>query len=274
MADTGAQYDWQRKDYRAFELGDVLGRAFSLLRRYFFPFFLAALLIVGVPSFAAIVTMMLGIGTGASAAVSAPSWFGFAIFFVLLIVGSVLLPAAVIYAALKGWSGSPISMRQSLGVMFRRFFSLLGLGILAGLGIALGFAFLIVPGIILYCGWYVAVAVLVMEKTSVTDALSRSWELTRGYKWQVFAVVLIAVVISTLIGIVGSIPAFVLGFQSAELGVTTSEINVTFGVAQVFSSLADIIAQLISALIAASTYYELRRVKEGVGVGAIADIFG
>ena len=272
------QYDWQRKDYRSFEFGDVIGRAFSLLRQHFIPFVLTALLIVGVPTLIAILILMLAMGVNeASSVAAAPLWIGFVISVVGTIVGAILLPAAIIFAALRGWTGEPVSMRQSVKVMLGRFWSLLGLGILSGLAIAIGFILLIIPGLILYAGWFVVVAVLVMEKTSPTEAMSRSWELTSGYKWQTFGIFVITAIIGMVIGVIASIPGIALGVQSSfefQSGVSTT---VGFGVgsiiAQVFSTFGEIIAQLITALIIASTYFELRRVKEGVAMNSIADIF-
>lgn len=270
--DAAPQYDWQRTDVRRFEFGDVLGRAFSLLGRHFLPFFITALVIIGLPALLAVAGLLVGMGSGGGV-VSATAMVGFVISVVAALVGAILLPAAVIYAALRGWSGNPVSMRESVGVMLRRFFSLLGLGILAGIGIFIGLILFIVPGFILICGWYVAVAAMVMERKGVTASLSRSWELTKGYKGQIFGLVLVVFVISLLISAVFSVPALMMGEGAVALGEQPADVGVGVVVAQILSVLGDIVSNLVGALVAASAYFELRRVREGVTLDSIADIF-
>ena len=68
---------------------------------------------------------------------------------------------------------------------------LLGAGLLAGLGIALGFLLLIVPGLYLITIWAVVAPVIVVEKPGVFAAFGRSRELVRGHGWTVFGIVLI-----------------------------------------------------------------------------------
>jgi hypothetical protein len=61
-----------------------------------------------------------------------------------------------------------------------RFWAAVGLGILSSLGIGLGLVLLIVPGVILFARWSIALPVLLAEGTGITEALGRSWEETEG----------------------------------------------------------------------------------------------
>jgi hypothetical protein len=70
-----------------------------------------------------------------------------------------------------------------------------GLSILSGLGIVLGLVVLIVPGIILIVRWLLAYAILVSEDTTVTGALSESWQRTGAHFWALLAGVLIVLLI-------------------------------------------------------------------------------
>ncbi len=64
-------------------------------------------------------------------------------------------------------------------------------GIIAGIGIVVGFILVIVPGLYLITVWSVAAPVVVLERPGVLAALSRSRQLVRGNGWQVFGVILV-----------------------------------------------------------------------------------
>lgn len=124
-------------------------------------------------------------------------------------------------------------------------------GIVAGVGIVIGFVLLIVPGLILITIWSVAAPVVVLERPGVFAALARSRELVRGNGWQVFCVIL---VLDILVVIVGS--GIELGADSAGSGVGI--------VARV---IVGVLSAPLSALAAAVLYFELR----GAFVPALAD---
>lgn len=73
----------------------------------------------------------------------------------------------------------------------------------------LGFLLLIIPGIILSLGFAVVYPVAVFEKGSATDALRRSWQLTKGHRGNIFGasfiIGLLMAVISLAIGGAASI---------------------------------------------------------------------
>ena len=64
-------------------------------------------------------------------------------------------------------------------------------GIVAGVGIVIGFVLIIVPGLILITIWSVAAPVVVLERPARPGALRRSRELVRGNGWQVFGVIFV-----------------------------------------------------------------------------------
>jgi len=71
----------------------------------------------------------------------------------------------------------------------------LGIAILVGLGVMVGLTLLIVPGIILFLRWCVAVPVLVQERQGVLASMGRSAALTQGNRWALFGLFLIVVII-------------------------------------------------------------------------------
>lgn len=100
---------------------------------------------------------------------------------------------------------------QSVGQLFGRVTPVLAplilASILAAIGIGIGLILLIVPGLILMTLWAVVAPVILVERTGVFAAFSRSMALVKGSAWQVFAVIviffLIAWVVSILLAAIG-----------------------------------------------------------------------
>lgn len=120
-------------------------------------------------------------------------------------------------------------------------------GIAAGVGIAIGIVLLVVPGLILATVWSVAAPVVVLERPGGLRALRRSRELVRGNAWNVFAVILLLVI---LVGAVSSGIDF--GAESAGAGVGL-----------VVRVIVGVLTAPISALAAAVLYFDLRGVSVG-----------
>lgn len=122
-------------------------------------------------------------------------------------------------------------------------------GLLAGLGIALGFVLLIVPGLFLLTIWSVIAPVIVLERTGVIEAFGRSRELVRGNGWQVFGVIvcvfLIIVVTRTVLGAIA-------------VGIDDSVVMRTL-----FDVLGSTVTAPVVALVASVIYFHLKGIKDG-----------
>jgi hypothetical protein len=85
---------------------------------------------------------------------------------------------------------------------------LIGFGILAGIGIAIGFVLLVIPGLILLTFWSVGAPAIVVEGVGPIEAFGRSWQLVRGQAWSVFGVLLlvflIVVIAEAILGAIGA----------------------------------------------------------------------
>lgn len=92
-------------------------------------------------------------------------------------------------------------------------------GIVVAIGVAVGFILIVVPGLILLTLWSVAAPVVVLERTGVFDSLGRSRELVRGNGWQVFGVIF---VLFFLILIVGSGVELAASSASSAAGLVAS----------------------------------------------------
>lgn len=86
-----------------------------------------------------------------------------------------------------------LSIRETLESALPRINVLSAAGILASLAIGLGFAFFIVPGLILLTLWCLIVPAIMLENAGVFRAFGRSQELVRGNGWSVFGVVAITI---------------------------------------------------------------------------------
>lgn len=75
-------------------------------------------------------------------------------------------------------------------------------GIVAGIGIVIGFVLIIVPGLILITIWSVAAPVVVLENPGVFAALRRSRELVRGNGWQVFGVIVVVYILVAVVSLI------------------------------------------------------------------------
>jgi hypothetical protein len=115
-------------------------------------------------------------------------------------------------------------------------------GILAGVGITIGFILIIIPGLILITIWSVAAPVVVLEHPGAFNALGRSRELVKGNGWQVFGVIVVLVI---GVGIVSAIIESI-----GDSGGTAAGIVVRV--------IVEILTAPISALAASVLYFELR----------------
>jgi len=68
-------------------------------------------------------------------------------------------------------------------------------GILAAIGIGIGFVLLIIPGLVLLTFWCVIVPTIVIEGKSAGESFGRSFDLVRGHFWRVLGVIVLAVLI-------------------------------------------------------------------------------
>lgn len=117
-------------------------------------------------------------------------------------------------------------------------------------------AFLI-PGVILMLAWSVVIPVKVVEKTEIIQTFRRSAALTKGFRWQILALslvyILLQVVLEVVIDLVFGFPFF------ASPADANSPSVLIWGWAE------RVVIVAIAAVGIASTYVELRLVKEGVG---------
>ena len=124
---------------------------------------------------------------------------------------------------------------------------LIGVGILAGIAIGIGFLLLVIPGLILLTIWAVIAPVIVVERSGVMDSFGRSRELVRGNGWQVFGVIFVVFLISAIVG--------------AILGAIGAGISDSVAMRILFNLIASTLTAPIAALAAATIYFRLLVLK-------------
>jgi hypothetical protein len=126
---------------------------------------------------------------------------------------------------------------------------LIGVGILAGIAIGIGFLLLVVPGLILLTIWAVVAPVIVVERSGVMNSFGRSRELVRGNGWQVFGVIFVVFLITFIVGLV---------FGAIGAGISDS-----LGMQIVVNLIASTVTAPIAALAAATIYFRLLAIGDG-----------
>ena len=185
---------------------------------------------------------------------------------------NLLVTAAVLYGVIQQLRGEHAGIGQCVGAGLKRLFPVLGVGLVSILplllvGVVAVFApalilVLLIPMVIYYIMIYVAIPAAVVERPGVIGALKRSVELTRGYKLQIFGIVLILGLLALAIGYV---------MQSALIEDTVHlSQRTTFYWVDLIVSIA---LTSLSASINGVVYHDLRVAKEGVATEDLAKVF-
>jgi uncharacterized membrane protein len=173
---------------------------------------------------------------------------------------------AAIYCVVEDMHGRRATIGGALSATASRYLAVFAIGILSGIGIAIGFVALVVPGMMLAIRWIVAVPVRVAERPGISAALGRSAVLTKGSRWTIFGLVLVfwlAILVASmviggvLVGLMwlGHVPFS----QRWPLGLVTS-----VEAAVMYAAIACGVAVI---------YSELRRVREGGDAVQTAAVF-
>jgi uncharacterized membrane protein len=179
-------------------------------------------------------------------------------------LGGFILQAYVIHIVVDGLRGNQPSIGSSLAAAFRSLIPLILTGLLVTLGAYVGMILLIVPGIILFVMWSVAVPVVVVERVGPLQAMGRSRFLTKGSRWAIFGLSLAAIVVIMILSFA------IYGFNVTAMAAAAQSPNIGRIIAA--SLLGCVTSVLMSAGIAA-IYSELRMIKEGVSNDQLAAAF-
>jgi hypothetical protein len=232
-----------------FRIGDVLNRAFQVCAANFV-LFVAVTFVVSLPS------LIFHL--------QAPSaYFSFSggpNSLIAILLGMVLNPigeAVILFGAFQQLRGHPVVLAEAVQRGLARFFPILGFAILYGFGLLFGFLLLVVPGILLFVMWRVALPACVVEGLGPFECMQRSARLTEGYRWKIFWIAVLLMIVS---GVVGGI----INIALSPAGVVVKAFGRLIWTA-VWTAYWNCVLVMI--------YHDLRVVKEGIDTEHIASIF-
>jgi hypothetical protein len=199
--------------FRPRSVGEILKHAFELYGQHWRNLFLTVALIVVPLAILQVLLVDLVIGEAFSDTVrvgdaeiddvgaAAAALSGLVVAIVSVLMWAVVT-GAITRAAAGTFLGRDLDVAESYRYGLARLGSILLVGLLTGLAIAGGFLLLIIPGLFFLTRLCCSLPALVIEDRRGTAALARSWNLVAGRGWPVFGTIIVAGLIT---GIVGSI---------------------------------------------------------------------
>ncbi len=189
------------------------------------------------------------------------------VFFIVSVILGSILQAALVHGTIATMNGKSANIGECLATGLKSLPKVVGIGFLEGIIIIFGMVLLIVPGIIAAMMLCVAVPAGVVEDKPILDSLSRSAALTSGHRWAIFGLFIAAIFVSAVAGVALS-PLAGLSLLSAPH--SPLPVSSAYWIA---NTIVKIVETSLLAVLAASIYYELRTIKEGVGPEELAAVF-
>jgi hypothetical protein len=262
-------------ELRPLGIGEILDAGIKLFMRHWRPLALSVVgLILPVQILSALITASVApeqfditsSESGVDEGEEAEFLVGQLIILVLTVVTVLIATAVCFKAVADAYMGVEPDWRRSLRFAVRRFWALLGLAIVGGLLILLGFLALVIPGIWLAVAYSVAVPALLLERAGPIQSLRRSFRLVRKRWWPTAGALLVGYVLTAIVG--GIVQAVVL-FLPALLA-EGNTLAGAFG-SVVGSTLGLLITTPYSAAVVTLVYFDLRVRKEGLDLQLIAE---
>jgi len=189
---------------------------------------------------------------------------------IMLLLLFIVIPVstgATIQVIAKEYVDERVSAGPAIAFAFRWFGGLLGTSLLAGLIIAVG-SILIIPGIIFYVMYALVSQVVVVEGLSGTAALSRSAELTSGFRGRILGILLLVIFLLVILQLAIALGVSVLlppgGIVLTSSGFVEQPYNhPNYEINQVVAFLVDVVATAYGIICLTLVYFDLRVRKEG-----------
>ncbi len=189
-------------------LTGVLQEAWALYRKYAahflliaFAIYLVAAILVGLLRLAGVVGAILGE--------------------IVVLIAAFLVQAALVKAVQDVRDGQvDLDFSQTLSAATPFILPVAVASILAAIGITIGLALILVPGLILITFWAVIVPAIVIGGAGAIGSFGQSWRTVRGYAWRVFGTLVLVFLILIAFEIVLALvlvflPVFLRGFVSS-----------------------------------------------------------
>lgn len=146
----------------------------------------------------------------------------------VVLLGGFLAQAAGVHAATSAYVGARPDWRRSCAAATQRWRDVASTGIVVGVLSTIGLALFVVPGVVVWSTWFVAMPVVVMEGTRTREALRRSTYLMIGRRFTV----LVAYLLVELLVLACSLP-----------------VGAIVGAAFAHSALAEVVAEQVAVYV-------------------------
>ena len=146
----------------------------------------------------------------------------FGIGFGIFVVGPIKY--SVRWVFLKAARSERIEIKDMFAVFQGNYWNAVIAGILVAVIVGIGFVMLIVPGIIFACRLAFVPYLVIDKNMEAMDALKTSWEMTKGYGWEIFGIGMLA------------IPVVILGLLCLGFGVIVSSMLISTAIAVMYHS--------------------------------------
>lgn len=139
----------------------------------------------------------------------------FALGFGLFIYGPIGYSVKWVY--LKAVRGEAFDIKDMFSVFEKNYWNAVAANVVVGLIVGFGFFILIIPGIIFACRLAFVPFLVIDREMEVSEALTKSWEMTKGYGWQIFLMGLMSffIVIAGLIVLIFGVVISMIWIQTA-----------------------------------------------------------
>ncbi|HEV2670425.1 MAG TPA: hypothetical protein VGU74_04990 [Gemmatimonadales bacterium] len=232
-------------ELRPLSTGEILDSALTLLRRHFALVLGIAVVCEGIPTAMDVYLDLTG-GPAQNPGLGLLDR-------VLTGVGSVLVTGATVRVVSEAYLGRTPLFGDAMRFAGSRFGSVFGATFMGGLLTILATLALIIPGIVVACGYSVASQTAALESGSSSEALRRSWNLTKGFRWKALALWIVALAVILIVflgaGVLGGILAEFVAGLDAVLAVTAALVSLLF--------------YPVISFVFTVFYYDLRVRKEG-----------
>ena len=250
---------------RPLSIGEVLDVSFGLYRSLFFPLVVVAAICRALPL---VVTIYFQITSKVltrdpAAMVSAmldhlPIWFAGILLSLIASAFAVAATTSIVSAAYLGHAVTPNEALARAGGIVGR---VILVSLFTTVVVMLGLLVFVIPGLILLSGLALATVTLVLERgLGPIAAMSRSWELTAGFRWKVLVTVFVAwlflLVPSLAVGVIAAVGRVIGGWSPL--------------ISTVLSGLLRVFAYPFLYVVITVLYYDLRVRKEGFDLEVLA----
>ncbi len=235
-----------------FRVGRVLATAWSVYMKNFVAFSAVSLVIL-LPLLVAQLTLMDPLPAAPD-----DNQMADLVYTIFNILVTQLVTATLVYGTIQEMRQQVTSTVEALTRGVQLALPVVGIALIVGILVNVGMLLLIVPGVILYVMFWVAIPVAVVERPGVIASLQRSMFLTKGNRWRIVGILVILWVV-LILGIL---------LLGAVFGSSQSTAVLVYA-----NYVVTVLITVVLAVVSAVGYHDLRLLKDGVDVDRIAAVF-